>query len=376
MRVMVLNYEFPPVGGGGGRASADLSRALARRGHEIRVLTSSAPGLPGVEERDGYQIRRVLTGRRSLFKASFFSMGAYIVAGILPGLRIMAGWKPDVLHAHFAVPTGILANLLSRITRTPYLLTVHLGDVPGGVPEKTERWFRLIYRWTPRIWREAAAVVAVSEYTRELALLHYPVPIRVIPNGVELPASQDLRGAIGDPPILIFVGRFQPQKNLQLLIRSLTEILDLNWRCVLVGDGPEAEDLDRIILSQGLLGRVERTGWIDGEQAEAKLRSSDILVMPSRNEGLPVIGIQALAYGLAIVATRAGGLTELVQDRVNGRSCEVDDGQCLAESLRWCLQDRTRLLELKRASREMAEAYDLTRVAERYETVMSEAVAS
>lgn len=373
MRILVLNYEFPPIGGGGGQASAELARALADRGHEIQVLTSSAAGLLRSEERDGYRIWRVPTGRRSRFKASLMDMAAYISMGLLPGWRLIRRWQPEVLHAHFAVPTGVLANLLARLTRRPYVLTAHLGDVPGGVPEKTGRWFRWVYRWTPRIWREAASVVAVSEYTKELAQGHYDVPIEVIPNAVALPNEKDLQQQVGDPPRLVFAGRFQPQKNLPSLVRALAEVKDLAWSCVLIGDGPEAEQVDRLLQAEGLLDRVERTGWIEPQAVEARLAASDILVMPSRSEGLPVIGVQALAYGLAFVATRAGGLAELVQDGVNGRACEVGDDACLVEGLRWCLESPERLLQLKRASRAMAERYDLAQIAERYEAILLDA---
>ncbi len=89
MKILVLNYEFPPVGGGGGKACADLCKALAARGHELRVLTTMVPGLAGREKVDGYNVRRIITGRRSLFRASFFSMAGFIVAGFLPGLQLL-----------------------------------------------------------------------------------------------------------------------------------------------------------------------------------------------------------------------------------------------------------------------------------------------
>lgn len=373
MRILVLNYEFPPIGGGGGSACASLCHALASKGHELWVLTSSAPRLAKSEVRDGYRIRRVATGRRSSFKASFLSMAAFVVFGLLPGLRMIRSWKPKVLHAHFAVPTGALAYLLARLTGTPYVLTAHLGDVPGGVPEKTGGWFRWVYRWTHRIWRGAAAVVAVSDYTRQLALAHYDVPIQVIPNGVRLPDPGDLKASVGDPPQLIFAGRFQPQKNLKLLVQALSAIRDMNWRCVLVGDGPEAGVVDRLIRECGLQQRIERTGWIDPAAVDAKLLASDVLVMPSRSEGLPVIGVQALAFGLALVVSRVGGLAELVQDQVNGRSCPPGDQACFVDGLRWCLQDTQRLAGLKRASRAKAELYDLSRIANEYEQVLTRA---
>ena len=144
MRILILNYEFPPVGGGGGRASAELGEALVERGHELSVITSHAESLSRSETKYGMNVVRVPTGRRALYRASFATMARYVLSGFRPGLSLIRSWRPEAMHAHFAVPTGALAYVLSRLTGVPYVLTVHLGDVPGGVPEKTTRWFRVV----------------------------------------------------------------------------------------------------------------------------------------------------------------------------------------------------------------------------------------
>ena len=367
MRILVLNYEFPPVGGGGGRASAELMRALVERGHELRLITSQAEGLPRSEQRDGYQITRVPTGRRTMYRASFRSMARYVLGGFGPGLNQVREWRPDVIHVHFAVPTGVLAYGLRRLTGVAYVLTAHLGDVPGGVPEKTKRWFRFVGPMTPVVWRGAASVVAVSEYTRELAERLYAVPMVVIPNGLPLPPETDPE--VGRPPLLIFAGRFQPQKNLIFLIDALAKVSDLDWRCALVGDGPEMEAVRERIGAHGLEARVELPGWLEGSQVATRLQNSDVLVMPSLSEGLPVVGVQALAHGVAIVASRAGGLNELVDDRSNGRLSEIGDLDQFVDSLRWTLADKNRLREMKVASRERAAEYEIGRVAGQYEAL-------
>jgi glycosyltransferase involved in cell wall biosynthesis len=375
VKILVLNYEFPPVGGGGGQASADLCRALARRGHEVRLVTTRVPGLARKQEIDGTTVLRVFTGRRSHFRASFLAMAGYVAGAFLPALRLARTWKPDLIHAHFAVPTGALANRLSRLTRIPYVLTAHLGDVPGGVPEKTGRWFRRVYRFTHPIWREASAVVAVSEYTRQLALEHYPVAIEVIPNGVALPDGAAEARPVSHPPALVFVGRFQPQKNLGFLIDLLDRVRDLPWGCTLVGDGPTRGEIEASIRQRNLADRVSLTGWVSPEEAARRLAASDLLVMPSLSEGLPVVGVRALAFGLALLVSQAGGLAELVEDGVNGRCCPIVDRECFERALRWCLEDSARLLQMKQASRSLAARYDIRTVAAAYEAIFARVAA-
>lgn len=373
MKILVLNYEFPPVGGGGGRACADICKALAARGHTIKVITSLAPGLEKRERIDGYEVVRVFTGRRSRFRASFPAMAAFLAAAYLPARRLIRSWKPDLLHAHFAVPTGALANALHRATGVPYVLTAHLGDVPGGVPQKTDRWFRLIYPFTPPIWENAAAIAAVSAFTRDLALAHYAVPIEVIPNGVERPENDVVDLAVHDPVQLIFAGRFQPQKNLLFLIDALAEHQDLDWRCTLVGDGPQRDAIYTRIAAAGMTDRFTMPGWVTPEEVWSLLGRSDALVMPSLSEGLPVVGVQALAQGLAMLVNAAGGLVDLVEDGVNGRICPVEQPDCYINALQ-TLGNREQLLAMKKASLDLARAYDIRTVAERYEDLFRRVV--
>jgi hypothetical protein len=101
---------------------------------------------------------------------------------IWAGLKIIREWHPQVIHTHFAVPAGAPAWLLNRLTGVPYVLTAHLGDVPAGL-RKDRKWFKWVFPFTPPIWKRAAAVVAVSEFTRQLALKSYPVDVGVIPKG-------------------------------------------------------------------------------------------------------------------------------------------------------------------------------------------------
>jgi glycosyltransferase involved in cell wall biosynthesis len=369
MRILVLVHEFPPVGGGGGRVAEDICRKLAQRGYEVKVLTTHIKGLPYKEERSGFQVIRFGSLRTQPYRASFLSMAAYVLAGLWAGRRLIGSFTPDVIHAHFAVPAGALAWMLTRFTGTPYVLTIHLGDVPGGVPEKTDEWFRWIYPFTPRIWRNASEIVAVSEFTRQLAVKRYNEKIQVIPNGVDLSNLMPGQISLNDPARIVFAGRFMEQKNPLQLVQTLNDLKELKWQCVMIGDGPLMYAVKCAIDDYGLQDRFQLTGWLDPQDVLNWFDQSDILFMPSRSEGLPVVGVQALAKGLAIVASRVGGFVDLVDEDKNGYLIEKMDATKFSRSLRGLLSDSQRLLRFRSASLEKSRSFGLEQIVKEYENI-------
>ncbi|MBT3189112.1 MAG: glycosyltransferase family 4 protein [Anaerolineae bacterium] len=369
MRILLLTYELPPVGGGGGRIAQDIAEKLAQRGHEIVIITSHLRGLPKEEYLDGgIKVIRVPSLRREAFRAGFLTMGAYIFSGFWDGLRLINIWRPEAIHVHFAVPTGVLAWALSRLKNIPYLLTAHLGDVPGGAPEKTGKWFRWVFPFTKPIWQDASKVVAVSEFTRQLALKHYPVEIDVIHNGIDIKENDPGEIKLQSPPRITFAGRLMKQKNPLEIIKTLARLKDLPWDCVLLGDGPLREDVENEIAHHNLQDRFILPGWITPEEVIENFGKSDILFMPSLSEGLPVVGVQALAMGLAMVVSNIGGFMDLVKEGENGFL--IDNRDDYEKHLRYLLTNPEKLRSYREASRTHAEVFSLEEIVSEYESCL------
>jgi L-malate glycosyltransferase len=370
MRILTLIYEFPPVGGGGGRAAYDICKGLVARGHEVTVLTAHMQGLPFEEYKDGIRLARISSLRRETFGASFMTMLAYVLAGLWAGFRLIRLDRPDIIHAHFAVPSGALAWALSNFTGIPYILTAHLGDVPGGVPEKTGKWFRWVQPFTVPIWKRAKKIIAVSEHTRQLALQHYSVNIEVVPNGADVRHLAPAIIKVNTPPRLIFAGRFVPQKNPFAIIQTLSQLKDLNWTCSMLGDGPLFEDVKREIEKTGMSERFNLPGWVTPDIVLEHFSRSDILFMPSLSEGLPVVGVQALATGLAIVASEIGGFLDLVDTGKNGYLIDVRDIPAFSRVLREMISSPKVLLRFREASVEKSHEFDIQKVVDQYQSIL------
>lgn len=375
MRILVLTHEYPPIGGGGGKVAEDICEGLVKYGNQVRVITTQLKGLPMFEMREGVELIRLRSGRKFAYKATLSSMALYLFFGFFRAIKDIRTWKPDVIHVHFAVPAGVLGCFLHFLTGVPFVLTAHLGDVPGGVPEKTDKWFKWIKPFTPPVWNTAARVVAVSAFTRDLALTHYPVPIEVIPNGVAIDLYDPGPIKTNDPPRIIFAGRFVTQKNPIQLVQSLGDIQDLPWKAALVGDGALKPDVEKEIERLGLRDRVDLPGWLTPSEVIDWFRESDILFMPSLSEGLPVVGVQAMAMGLAVVASKSGGFIDLVEPGKNGYLFDAYDRQGYSNALRELLQDQLLLLNMKQNSRRMSAAFDLGYIIKRYQDLFTEVVA-
>lgn len=369
MKILVLIHEFPPIGGGGGRAAWDLCYGLVRRGHEITVLTAYLKGYSKDEDLDGIRVLRIPSLRREAFRADLKAMGGFVLSGLWAGYRLIKSWQPDLIHVHFAVPAGALAWVLSRLTSAPYVMTVHLGDVPGGVPEKTGGWFKWVMPFTHSIWRDAKQVIAVSEFTRQLALKHYKREIKVIPNGVDILQLSPASIRVQEPPRIVFAGRFMEQKNLLQIVRTLVQLRDLHWQCVMIGDGPLMPDIRGAIAEYDLQERFLLTGWLTPEEVLDWFDKSDILFMPSFSEGLPVVGVQALAKGLAIIVSKIGGFLDIVDDEENGYLIELAHPSEFSSALRRLLSDEARLIRFQRASLKKAARFDIMQIAEQYEQI-------
>ncbi|MFZ0435660.1 MAG: glycosyltransferase [Chthoniobacterales bacterium] len=378
MRILVLNYEHPPLGGGGGRLAAKVASGLVRRGHQVRIVTAGMPHLPIESEEEGIEVRRLRAFRRREDTCSVPEMAAWVMRAIPAAIAEVRRWKPDVIHAHFAVPTGAVAWAVHKVTGVPYVLTAHLGDVPGGVPEQTGNMFRWIKPFTVPIWRDAAATTAVSSFVAGLANDAYGVRPKIILNGIELPATPELKQS--QIPRLLMVGRISVQKNPLAAVGALALLKDLPWTMSVIGDGPLLAGMRAETERLGLASRIEFRGWATAAEVSAEMGNSSVLVMPSLSEGLPMVAVEALTHGLAIVGSRIGGLADVAcePDKSgaggNARLYDLAEGAGgLAAAMKPFLLDPQILMAARRASLEKASAFDLNHALDDYEAVLKQA---
>ena len=163
------------------------------------------------------------------------------------------------------------------------------------------------------------------------------------------------------------------QKNPLFIADVLAAMRAANWRMTFVGDGPLRTELEESLRARGLCGKCEFRGWLDSAAVQDCLRQNDILLMPSLSEGLPVAGIEAVSRGLAIAGSNIPGLRDVVADGVNGWSIPLGSAQVWAKTLDLAASDVADLQRRKEASLHMATRFDLVKITDAYERVLTHA---
>ena len=381
MRVLFVTYELPPIGGGGGRAAWQIAKRLAAAGHEVSVLTSLFDGLADFEESEGVRIYRIPVRRERADACSPRELLSFMWRSSRAAFRLTGEHRPDVLCAFFGIPGGPPAWWVRRRRGIPYVVSLRGSDVPR--PEL--RKFQHLHRYTRpvlrRVWRDAAAVIAVSGPLRDAALAIQPgLAVEVIPNGVdtELFRPRCEEPAPGRPPVLLYVGRLQEFKGVQYLLRALPSLerdLGERVRCTIVGDGPYRSALESIaeeVRSGGAASEVTFTGWIEQRRVCDMYESASLLVLPSLAEGHPNVVMEAMAMGLPFVASDVPGIRGVVRSD-HGILVPPKDAGAIARATTVILKDREQWRRMRDRARARAREFSWEAVAGKYETVLRRA---
>jgi glycogen(starch) synthase len=376
MKILIINSEYPPVGGGAANANGHIARLLVQRGHEVLVLTSQHASLPAEETCGGVRVLRGPVRRRYADRSMAFEQVLFIFGASLHSLWLMRRFRPDVTLAFFGLPSGTAAMFLKRMTGIPYVVSLRGGDVPGFRPYDFWLYHKLAVPWLHPTWRNASAVVANSRGLYDLAkAFDSSVDILIVPNGVD---AEEFRPAPREwaPPRLLSVGRVVYQKGYDVAVRALAGLKDLPWEWRIAGDGPYFPLLQRMVQEFGLSERVKMLGWGSVDQVKEQYARANIFLHPSRHEGMSNAVLEAMASALPVIATRISGNEDLVVDGETGLLVPVEDADALAESLRsMILETAERRAAMAQAGRLRVEgSFGWVRVAAEYEAILQRAI--
>lgn len=382
MRILFCNYEYPPLGGGGGVVMAALARHLARR-HEVTVLTSRAGDLAADEVDAGVRVVRVpVFFRKELAVANFPSMFAYLPMGFAKGAKLGREATFDVINTHFAVPTGPLGHALAKTFAAPNVLSVHGGDLfdpsKGSSPHRHAP-MRAAVRW---LLRAADSIVGQSQDTVRHVSSIYGVDRRVelIPLGIERPppterASRADFGIPSDAFVMITIGRLVARKATTQLIDVFAASGIGNAHLLIVGDGPDAQAIAERARALGVAERVHLLGQVSEARKYAALSIADAFVSTSQHEGFGLVYLEAMAQGLPIVCYDRGGQTDFLTSGETGYVVQLNDQSKFSDSLVRLQADEGARKDYGKRNLARVEQFFIDTCAARYEEIFKDVVA-
>ncbi len=369
MNILILNYEWPPLGGGGAPVAEGLARKYVEFGHNVDVVTMRYRDQPSEENRDSIRLHRVWCWRKKMETCETPEMISYVISALWPALRLCHRLKPSVIHCHFAVPTGLLAWMVHRLTRIPYIVTLHGSDLPGHNPTR----FTLAHRFTKPVIRKvcasAAKVVSPSQFLADhLVNTVGDYDLEVIPNGID--CGRFVFGKENCTPSIMMSGRLLKLKGFLDVLEALRDVPG-DYEVRIAGDGPMREAMERA--AEELPQKVSFHGWLDSASDALRelYESSTIFALPSARENAPVSMLEAMAAGMAVVTSNASGCRETIGDA--GLLVPAGDIPALAEALLSLIAAPARVAELgRKARRRVEQRFDSHKLAQRYADLLWE----
>jgi glycosyltransferase involved in cell wall biosynthesis len=358
MRVLFVTHSFPrQQGDGAGAFILRLAAALKARGTEVEVLAPSAPGLEARDTIDGVEVHRYRYALRSwetlayegtmAEQVSAGPKGKLALLGMLTGVRremrrLIAERRPDIIHAHWWFPSALAATYTP--SATPLVVTLHGSDVRLATKSA---FAPMLFR---RVAKRAAAMTAVSQWLADQAgALGAPSKPAVASMPVDVEHFELNSGNRGRS--VLFVGRLNAQKGPADLVTAMAS-LPAEVTADFVGDGPDRSALVAQARQLGLDSRVRWHGQLPRSAIISLYRQAAAVAMPSREEGLGLVAVEALLTGTPVVAYRSGGVAELIEDGETGILTAPGDTGALAGSLNALLVDPARARRMGAAGRE------------------------
>ena len=373
---MKIGITCYPTYGGSGAVATELGLELARRGHEVHFITYDSPfRLRGYTERVYFHQVETRMGRYPLFDHYPYTLA---LASKQHEVAVREGL--EILHVHYAIPhatTAFLAREMLRGERDVRVITTLHGTDITLVGQESS-----FYAITKFSIERSDAVTAVSTYLRDETYRAFgcvSCDLRVIPNFINLDEYQpgEPTGRLGlapdDHKLITHISNFREVKRVKDVVRVFARIQRaMPATLVMIGDGPERVDAENEARELGVGQEVKFLGRLD--TVASLLQASDLFILPSQTESFGLAALEAMACGSPVVATRAGGLPEVVDDEVNGILEPVGSVEAMGRRAVELLRSPERHAAMREAAVAKAREFSADRIVPLYESLYEEVI--
>ncbi|MFV2057936.1 MAG: glycosyltransferase family 4 protein [Thiohalomonadales bacterium] len=381
MRILFVNYEYPPLGGGGGVINKLIAEELAKQ-HDVAILTSQGMGRPRETVENNVKVYRVPVFFRSRQAAANMpSMLAFLPSGYRTGRQLLKESSFDVINTHFVVPTGPVGDWLSNYASVPNVLSVHGGDLYDPSKWTSPHRHSLLRNLVKKLLRKADKVVGQSSNTLQNVKEYYDADLACdcIPLGIVRPtdttvAPRERYHLQEDDIVLATVGRLVSRKAVDKLINVVKNLNNQKVHLFIIGSGPQEESLKQVSAELNLAKQIHFLGQTDEKEKFEVLRMADIYASTSQHEGFGIVYLEGMACGLPIVCYDYGGQTDFLTSGETGYLVKLNDLDAFTTSCQNLIDDADFRKKMGKQNQIAVEAYYIDHCAKRYEEVFQQAI--
>lgn len=358
MRIALIVALFPPKWLAGTEiASYNIAKTLAKKGHEIHVITYLDAGFQKKEIRDNFCIHRIY-----LKKIRFIGTISFWYNTFLEIKKI----NPDLIHVQ-AISAAIPGLFTKIVLKKPYVVWGQGSDV--YLPSRFTKLTSKI------VLQNASTIIALSEDMRtKMCKICKRKDIVILPNGIEIENFKNIRSQKQQKKIeksILFVGTLRPVKGVKYLIQAMRFINEKspNTNLIIIGDGPDRNELEALVHEFNLEACTHFIGKVSNQEIPEYMAQADVFALPSLSEGFPLVIAEAMASGLPIVTTNVGGLPELIKNGENGFVVDSRSPRALAEKILLLLDDINLYKKISNTNKENAKNYSWDGIVKKLENI-------
>jgi glycosyltransferase involved in cell wall biosynthesis len=338
MRLLILNYEYPPLGGGAGVITQNIAEGLALRGHQVCVLTTWFEGEPEDITDNNLRLIRLKCRRKEIFQSNPIEMLSWMFAAQKYLKRHLDTNRYDLCFANFALPGGEVAYSMKLMHKLPYVLMSHGHDIPWFMPEQMMWYHAATYHWIRNICLQSERNYVQSPDMKaniDAFLGKFQRKNKIIHNGWNSELFSPNYKHRTSKFTILFPGRLVKQKDPMSFLRAISILKSKieEFEVHILGDGKLRQKMEEFVTKNELNNIVVFKSWLSKPEMLSEYRLASLTVLPSLNEGMSIATLEALACGQYLIATKVSNNESLISPGINGDFIEIKNPEDIADKI-------------------------------------------